>query len=282
MIAPGRGHVFAAATWRPILAERCQACNPNKNDMLQVEIASRCEAGERSHNEDSLRHGRTGSHWYAVLSDGAGGHRGGAEASDIVVRTTTLGFQSATEASPEHLTRLLCDVHDTVVLNQNGHHHDRMHATVVALWIDVRRAQAIWSHVGDSRLYLLRRGRVIHVTQDDSVVQRLVMAGHITPEEAQSHPSRNQLVSAMGAGNGVHPRTMTQPFAMEDGDAFLLCSDGWWEHFDATAIEAAAATAGNADEWLALMAGRIREAADPRQDNYSAVALRISRPAPAP
>jgi serine/threonine protein phosphatase PrpC len=247
--------------------------------MLQVEIASRCEVGARSHNEDDLRHGQNGSFWYAVLSDGAGGHRGGAEASDIVVRITELGLQSAAQASPEELTLLVCDANDALLQKQDRRSRDRMHATLVALWIDARRQDALWTHVGDSRLYMLRHGRVLHLTQDDSVVQRMVNAGYLTPEEALVHPKKNQLLAAMGAEDGVEPNTIDTPIAVEDGDAFLLCSDGWWEHFDHRSIESMFADAKNPQDWLDRMAARIHLANTPRQDNYSAVAVWIGDPA---
>jgi serine/threonine protein phosphatase PrpC len=247
--------------------------------MLQVEIATRCEVGGRTHNEDDLRHGQSGSFWYAVLSDGAGGHRGGAVASDIVVRMTTLGLQSATQATPDYLTQLVCEANDALVQKQDKRSRDRMHATLVALWIDSRREEALWTHVGDSRLYMLRHGRVLHVTQDDSVVQRMVDAGYLTPEEALTHPKKNQLLAAMGAEGGIEPNTLESHMAVEDGDAFLLCSDGWWDHFDRHAIEAAFAASKSADEWLTRMADAIQAAATPRQDNYSAIAVWVGDPA---
>lgn len=247
--------------------------------MLQVEIASRCEVGARSHNEDDLRYGHSGPFWYAVLSDGAGGHRGGAVASDIVVRMTALGLQSATQASPDHLTQLVCDANEALAQKQDPRSRDRMHATLVALWIDARREEALWTHVGDSRLYMLRHGRVMHVTQDDSVVQRMVDAGYLTPEEALTHPKKNQLLAAMGAEGGVEPNTIETQMAVEDGDAFLLCSDGWWDHFDKRTIEAAFADSKSPQDWLDLMVAHVQDAATPRQDNYSAVAVWIGDPA---
>src|SRR5512145_1288680 len=141
--------------------------NNQGTGMLQVQIAARCEVGGRNHNEDDLRHGQSGSLWYAVLSDGAGGHKGGAIASDIVVRVTALGLQSATQATPDYLTQLVCEANDTLLQSQDKRSRDRMHATLVALWIDAQREEALWTHVGDSRLYMLRHCRVVHMTQDD-------------------------------------------------------------------------------------------------------------------
>jgi serine/threonine protein phosphatase PrpC len=235
--------------------------------------------GGRNHNEDDLRHGRNGPFCYAVLSDGAGGHAGGAIASDLVVRLTAHALQNAVQASPRELTHLVVQAHEAVVQQQDKQQRDRMHATLVALWIDTRREEALWTHVGDSRLYLLRHGRVMHVTQDDSVVQQMVMAGYLTPEEALSHPKKNQLLAAMGTEGSIDPNTTERAAPVEDGDAFLLCSDGWWEHFGPRDIEAHFAVSATAADWLARMADHIAQHASPRQDNYSAVAVWVGDPA---
>ena len=248
--------------------------------MLEVQIAARSEAGDRSYNEDDLRHGNAGPVWYAVLADGAGGHRGGAMASDIVVRLTALGLQSAREATPESISQLLRDTHEALGEQQQGKTgRDRMHATVVALWIDIRREQALWSHVGDSRLYMLRHGRVCSITTDDSVVQRMVHAGYLSEAEARNHPKKNQLLAAMGGAESIEPNTLDAPMALADGDAFLLCTDGWWDHFEPADIEAAFAQADSPQHWLDLMALRVKQADLSGQDNYSAIAVWVGDPA---
>lgn len=247
--------------------------------MLHVEIAARSETGDRAHNEDDLRHGSAGSFWYAVLSDGAGGHQGGAIASDMVVRLTTLGLQSAPQASPEFLTQLVCETHAALGSQQVGRKgHDRMHATLVTLWIDTRREQALWTHVGDSRLYWLRHGQVREMTADDSVVQRMVHAGYLSRSEARAHPRKNQLLSAMGMADAVEPNTVETAMPIADGDAFLLCTDGWWDHFEPHDIETAFAAARSPRHWLDLMAEDIVRARAKNQDNYSAIAVWIGDP----
>ena len=250
--------------------------------MLDVAIASCTQIGARSRNEDDLRFGRRGAVAYAVLSDGAGGHRGGAIASDFVVRTIALSLQSAAGATPQSLTAVLLDTHAALCeLQQRGAGADRMHATVVALWLDAAAACALWSHVGDSRLYLLRHGRARQLTRDDTLVQQMVDAGYLSADEARDHPQKNQLIGAMGMDGAIDPHTVDAPLPLRDGDAFLLCSDGWWASLDAAAIESTFADAGSADDWLARMQARVRDAGVAGQDNFSAVAVWIGDPAQA-
>jgi len=80
---------------------------------------------------------------------------------------------------------------------------------------------ALWGHVGDSRLYLLRDQRASAVTRDDSVLQWMVDAGLWQADQLHQHPQRNQLMAALGADEGVEPHLSADPFELRDGDAFL-------------------------------------------------------------
>jgi serine/threonine protein phosphatase PrpC len=141
------------------------------------------------------------------------------------------------------------------------------------MWIDARSERALWSHVGDSRLYRLRHGRVDVITHDDSVVQRMVDGGLLAPEQARTHPQKNQLISALGVDDAVDPHTVPQAVALDDGDAFLLCSDGWWEPLSDEDIARTLADADTAEQWLDAMKQQIERRASPKQDNFSAIAV---------
>jgi serine/threonine protein phosphatase PrpC len=248
--------------------------------MLDIAIASCTGLGARTTNEDALRHGHAGAWRYAVLSDGAGGHGGGAVASDYIARSLALLLQSADECSPQALSLFVMRTHAGLCAMQPGREGTRrMVATLVALWLDPGRAHALWTHVGDSRLYLLRQGRVRHVTRDDSVVQQMVDAGYLSADEARDHPHKNMLVGAIGIEGGVEPHTIGTPFPLRDGDAFLLCSDGWWSTLDDAAIELAFAAACSADDWLVRMRSRVLDAKVDEQDNFSAIAVWVGEPA---
>ena len=248
--------------------------------MLEIGIATCSDRGRRAANEDSLRVGGAGNTKYAVLSDGAGGHARGAEASRRVVEHVEAALLAAASSfAPEPLTQALLSAHAEVQTAQQGAQgKQRMHATVVVLWLDCARDHVIWSHIGDSRLYRLRYGAVDLVTADDSVVQRMLEGGVLTPQQAQDHPMKNRLLAAIGMQDGVEPHTLEHAVALEDGDVFLLCTDGWWGLLSDADLTSTLYDAHTPQAWLDAMHALITERCQPGQDNFSAIAVWVSDP----
>ncbi len=241
--------------------------------MLKIRVAACSEIGQRTTNEDAVVAHENGPGWYAVLCDGAGGHRNGAEAARRAVARMQLALGDATLPwRPELLTGAVMAAHDDVRRGIEESGRARMHTTLVALCVDAQRNFAMWTHVGDSRLYRLRNGRIDRVTNDDSVVQRLIDAGLITPAQAEDHPHKNHLVAALGIDDELEPHT-TGAEPLQDGDVFLLCSDGWWGSAGEAAIPDTLRLAQNPQDWLLAMRAEIESRELPNQDNFSAIAL---------
>lgn len=251
--------------------------------MLRIRIAACSERGRRESNEDNLCSGRAGFGWYAVVSDGAGGHARGAEASHNVVTCLDAmlgGLHAPGDFQPASLTRAVLATHTLLQREQQGATGQRrMHATVVVLCIDSAARQALWTNVGDSRLYRLRDGEVELLTTDDSVVQQLVDGGLLTPAQARNHPLKNQLVAALGVEEAVEPHTPSQSVPIEPGDAFLLCTDGWWLGAGEAALRSSLVASSSPEEWLAAMQRTIEADGDPKLDNFSAIAVWAGMPA---
>jgi len=245
---------------------------------LAVQVSHRSCLGSRSRNEDRLAVEQLGSHWCLVLSDGAGGHSDGALASRLAVERVLEGFRSRPPADPSDLGELLLDAHDAVVAAQRELRERKpsagMYATVVALIIDTAAGRALWGHVGDSRLYHWRRGTLAGVTRDDSVLQAMIESGAVDPAHLPPHAHGGVLLAALGSGDEIHPH-VAPPLQLIAGDSFLLCSDGWWHGLEPAGIDAALAQAATPQAWLDAMLDATAARADPRQDNYSAIACWI-------
>ena len=184
----------------------------------------------RENNQDALEYGTLGTTaQYAVVCDGMGGANGGNIASKIAVEVIGSrirdGFND--NLSVSSVERLL----DSAMATANIGVYDRaqqqpelagMGTTVVAAITCGNTAYI--SHVGDSRLYLWRKGQLTVVTRDHSVVQGMIESGQITEEEARCHPRKNYITRALGVV--AEESGEYDELELESGDRLLLCTDG--------------------------------------------------------
>ena len=188
----------------------------------------------RSNNQDS---GFAGNQIYLV-ADGMGGHAGGDVASAVVATSMSELDTTTFSSAPEAL-----EILRTSLLNANREVTDSVieHPQLAGLGttftgfvtIDDKLALA---HIGDSRLYLFRAGRLSQITKDHTFVQRLVDSGRITEEEAKTHPRRSVLMRVLGDVE-TSPEIDTQVIDTKPGDIWLLCSDGLCGYVDDRDIE---------------------------------------------
>lgn len=158
-----------------------------------------------------------------AVSDGMGGAHAGEVASALVVETITREIAGAPLETPRDatLTEAIQRAHE-VVRVRGQRERAKMGATLTAVF--VRAGRAYIAEVGDSRAYLLRGGRIVRLTHDQSMVQLLVDSGILDPEEASHSPMRNVILQAMG-----HQRDLKVALAkleLRDRDCLILCSDG--------------------------------------------------------
>jgi serine/threonine protein phosphatase PrpC len=240
---------------------------------FQTHVLSR--PGRRPSNEDAA--GTAGSAsgpacW--VLADGLGGHRGGGEAARAAVDHVEGAFAARPEVSADRLRDLVDGAHAAVRTRQAAEPDlDAMRTTLVVLLADAGRAA--WAHVGDSRLYFFRQGRLARQTHDHSVPGSLVAAGALDPADVRGHPDRNGLLRSLGQAEPVGAEVLDPPVAVAPGDAFLLCSDGFWEPVREAEMEAELAKAASPAAWLAGLEDRLLARLEPDHDNYTAVAVHV-------
>ncbi|MCR5758546.1 MAG: Stp1/IreP family PP2C-type Ser/Thr phosphatase [Selenomonas sp.] len=173
---------------------------------------------------------------YAV-ADGMGGEAAGEVASQMLVdsvRQLLTGQAVVREADLCQAILLANRAIRQYVLENPG--CEGMGTTATLLHIDEQSDHGSWAHVGDSRLYVLRRDSQIleQITQDHSYVEDLVRQGTITREEAQNHPQRNMLTRAVGAMENL--QVDSGKLTVNAGDIFLLATDGLMKHVTDAAI----------------------------------------------
>lgn len=240
---------------------------------MKLTQATLSHAGGRKINEDASGNltlaARQGC-W--VVADGLGGHGGGDVASRIVVDTMLDAYRSQPEFSSAHLGKMLEFAQYALLAQQQDNERlSAMRSTVVVLLL--KEAEAWWAHVGDSRLYHFSHKRIVFQTKDHSVPQVMVDAGDITYEDIRQHEDRNRLTRSLGNDGKVRSTLPAQAATISAGDAFLLCTDGFWEFVSEDDMEATFAQAESPENWLAAMEAILLHNAPTRHDNYTATAL---------
>ncbi|HUQ91415.1 MAG TPA: protein phosphatase 2C domain-containing protein [Bryobacteraceae bacterium] len=229
-------------------------------------------AGGRERNQDSFQFWVTETSACWVLADGLGGHGGGEEAAQVATEAVLKAFQSHAECSAPALLTYIEFARNAVAAKQAENPAlSAMRTTMVILVSDMKNA--LWAHVGDSRLYYFKQRRLERQTADHSVPQAMVDAGQLKASAIRRHEDRNRLLRSLGGREEVRATIEESVHTVGPEDAFLLCSDGFWEYVTETAMEVDLAKSAHPGEWLRHMQLRIRAAAPEDQDNYSAVGV---------
>jgi PPM family protein phosphatase len=160
-----------------------------------------------------------------VVADGMGGHRGGATASRIAGETVKAQYLGAEgDDIPGALRDSLTRANSRIFHEAQANPDLRGMGTTTSALV-VRDGNAWFGHVGDSRIYLVRGNEISQLTDDHSLVATMVREGLLTKVEAENHPRRNVLQRSMGVSEQVEI-DVRGPFPLQEGDVFVLCSDG--------------------------------------------------------
>jgi len=186
-----------------------------------AEHVARTDTGhQRASNEDSHLERAP----IFVVADGMGGAQAGEVASRIAISHFAEGLPGEeAEGSERRLARAVQEANAEIhALSEADPRRAGMGTTLTAAYVG--RGQVSFAHVGDSRAYRLRDGRLERITEDHSLVEELLRQGRLTEEEAEEHPQRSIITRALGPEPEVEVDTFT--VAADDGDIYLICSDG--------------------------------------------------------
>lgn len=235
--------------------------------------ASVSAAGGRPDNQDRCGDGPTGAGGRAfVVADGLGGHAAGELAAEWAVAALLQSLGEGPALGPGSLARAF-DAAGSAIRAGERARPEALGCRTTAVVLAVEAGRALWGHIGDSRLYHLRAGRVVFQTRDHSVPQALVDAGALAPEAVRQHPDRNRLLRSLAGEDLAEAAVPAASLALEPGDAFLLCTDGFWELVPEPAMETALAEASDPADWLRRMERGLLAAARGAFDNYTATAV---------
>jgi serine/threonine protein phosphatase PrpC len=244
----------------------------------KIEVGSVSDRGlseKRPLNEDSYL--VDAARGIFVVADGVGGAEAGEVASQTAVDVLDDAFQHKVNDGDdvEDLMELAIQRANNSIhqMAQDNPRFSMMATTVVALHVDGNRATI--GHVGDSRLYRLSPDGELHrETNDHSIVEEEVRAGRMTPEQAANHPSKNVISRALGAEETVEADMKV--IDVEDGSAFLLCTDGITRHLPDPELRELLTSEGTPAQLCEEMKRRCYQRG--AEDNLTAVVVQVGTP----
>jgi PPM family protein phosphatase len=216
-----------------------------------VGLASLTDVGcQRENNEDSYGYWEPANDAdfaelgrLAIVADGMGGHEGGQIASRLAVETFIKAYSAAGDPDPQkRLRSALDEAHHRIQwrAKQNPQLSSMGTTCTAFALIDTR---LYFVHVGDSRLYLLREGRLRILSHDHTLIARLLEKGLIRPDQAQDHPQKHVLTSALGVSDDeIEIDAPPEPLPLHKDDVLMICTDGLWGQMEADEIEQALAS----------------------------------------
>jgi PPM family protein phosphatase len=240
---------------------------------LKYSIAQDSRLGARKINQDRVGHWSTSGALIMVVADGLGGHLHGEIAAQVAIDFLARAFQQ--EARPklarpeEFLSRAIVAAHLEILRDAETRHLSDVPRTVLVACL-VQDGLAYWAHIGDCRLYLFRKGRIVARTRDHSVVQMLVDEGRIREEAVGTHPDRNRLLQCLGGFQA--PRLEAACERLAKDDIVLLCSDGLWGPINQRQM-LNALLSRPLDEAVATLADLAETRAGPDCDNTTVLAM---------
>jgi len=249
----------------------------NNDKHMQIEYAKVSALGDRSDNQDRAAVVVAEHAALMMVFDGMGGHSDGARAAETGLKVVQDMFMDTTLPifDPQgFLYMALSKAHDEVVNLGNDVDVDFRPRATCAVCL-VQEGGAFWAHIGDSRIYLLRDGKVVSRSRDHSHVEVLIQEGAITEAEALDHPMRNFVECCIGGDAAVPDMSITGRKPLQPGDVLLACSDGLWSGLtDSEVAQIAHGRDENLTENLKDLSLQALRANSPYSDNTTGTALR--------
>lgn len=201
---------------------------------MRLEVAALSHIGlVRQRNEDALGYleppdseVRETRGSLFLVADGMGGHRGGEIASQLAVETIISSYYASRETDPaKALDRAFKDANQLILEKSRIDVSLHGMGTTCTAFV-FRRREAYVAHVGDSRAYLYRAGKLEQLTEDHSLVGEMVRSGILSDDDARFHPRRNVITRSIGTHEDLLVDVSAEPLALANDDVFVLCSDG--------------------------------------------------------
>ncbi len=194
--------------------------------MEQYIIANCTDVGvARQVNEDSMVTFESPNGRVVAVCDGMGGQAAGDLASQLACSIIRDILENNTFNTPAEAITTAIMAANQGILHRAAQDPELEGMGSTCVLVIIRDGLVYYGWVGDSRIYYIANHNIRQISRDQSYVQQLVDSGEITPEEAEHHPQKNEILNALGLA-GMTPPEIGTPLRPEPGSVILLCSDG--------------------------------------------------------
>ena len=237
---------------------------------MNIDLYTYSNTGSREHNEDSFDAFIEKGRCVAVVCDGLGGHNCGEIASQAAVKNISLPLAQLTKITDSNIQAILKMVNDGIIKLQGSDTRLKgMRTTAVGCVID--KNILTYFNSGDSRFYYFSGGSITQMSKDHSVSQMSVTMGELSFDAIRGDADRNKLLKVLGEETDGDCGTVYPPIVCKSGDAFLLCSDGFWENVIEEEMEIDLSKSSTAKEWIDYMLVRLLVRYTGNNDNFTVI-----------
>ncbi|SRR5690554_4012329 len=181
---------------------------------------------KRKTNEDSIGVYQDENGLLVIVCDGLGGNNAGDVASKLTVEVIHENFLNSSENDYlEKIKNAILEANRVVLEKAESNFEFKGMATTVEV-LFLKENEVYWGHVGDSRMYFYRNGKLKQLTKDHSLVQKLIDEGFLTLKEAENHPNKNIIIRALGDSANLEVDLSKLRFNNNDDVTFFVCTDG--------------------------------------------------------
>ncbi len=247
---------------------------------MKILTSAICKQGGREYNQDYLDQTVADDGACLVVCDGLGSYYGSEVASRIcatnIIETYNRIKQIDAERAvrPEFCQSYVQTAHNRVVDEKEKNPKIKSSCTTVACVVTDFNT-TVMSHIGDTRVYFFKGGKLHYQTKDHSLSQIAVEMGQIPLRDIRSHKDQNKLTRVLGSDYYIPPDCDIYKSPLLAGDAFILCTDGFWEYVYEEEMEQDLLSSVTPDEALAKMEQRLLARVTKYNDNYSAIVAMI-------
>ena len=248
---------------------------------MKITLASLCKQGGREYNQDFVAGTVTGNEACLVVCDGLGSYVGSEVASSLCATKIVETYEQVRADDhdrafmPETVREYVHAAHNYVAEYKERTPEIKSSCTTVACFVTDGNKTVI-GHIGDTRIYLFRAGKLAFQTKDHSLSQVAVDMGYIKLRDIRTHKDQNKLTRVLGNDYYIEPDCQTEFAPLTAGEAVILCTDGFWEYVYEEEMEADLLSSATPEEALNKMETRLLSRVGKFNDNYSAIVAKIA------